>query len=146
MPFASSDVGSEVTQDKKTTPKMSSAYDSFPRQPQCYDRKFLSLYGKLPATPLMLQEDLEQLKARENRASETKRGRPECPVSLALLRLAACIPHRRLTSRRTHHLSAQVLEHGYKIKVVEVDHSAHGVDEPEDVASIERIMAKLGLK
>lgn len=39
-----------------------------------------------------------------------------------------------------------MLEHGYKIKVVEVDHSAHGVDEPEDVASIEKIMGKLGLK
>ena len=68
---------------------------------QCYDRAFLALYGALPATPLMLQEDLEQLK---------------------------------------------VLEHGYKIRVVEVNHSAHGVDEPQDVASIERIMHSLGLK
>jgi CMP-2-keto-3-deoxyoctulosonic acid synthetase len=39
-----------------------------------------------------------------------------------------------------------VLEHGYKIRVVEVNHSAHGVDEPSDVASIERIMAVQGLK
>lgn len=68
---------------------------------QCYDRDFLRLYGSLPATPLQLQEDLEQLK---------------------------------------------VLEHGYKIRVVEVEHSAHGVDEPEDVASIEKIMKTMGLK
>ena len=55
----------------------------------------------LAATPLQLQEDLEQLK---------------------------------------------VLENGYKIKVIEVDHSAHGVDEPEDVASIEKIIKKLGME
>lgn len=35
---------------------------------QCYDRAFLRLYGKLPATPLMLQEDLEQLKARKRQS------------------------------------------------------------------------------
>ena len=30
---------------------------------QCYDAKFLQIYPTLPATPLQLQEDLEQLKA-----------------------------------------------------------------------------------
>jgi hypothetical protein len=34
------------------------------------------------------------------------------------------------------------IEHGYKIKVIMVDHCAHGVDEPEDIASIEAIIAK----
>eukprot|EP00217_Crustomastix_stigmatica_P010960 CAMPEP_0183797136 /NCGR_PEP_ID=MMETSP0803_2-20130417/14680_1 /TAXON_ID=195967 /ORGANISM="Crustomastix stigmata, Strain CCMP3273" /LENGTH=313 /DNA_ID=CAMNT_0026041795 /DNA_START=38 /DNA_END=976 /DNA_ORIENTATION=+ len=59
---------------------------------QCYDRGFLKKYGSMPATPLQLQEDLEQLK---------------------------------------------VIENGYKIKVITVDHKAHGVDEPEDVQSVE---------
>ena len=67
---------------------------------QCYDRKFLSKYPKMEATPLQKQEDLEQLK---------------------------------------------VIENGYKIKVITVDHSAHGVDEPEDVQSIEAIIKKLGM-
>ena len=68
---------------------------------QAYDAKFLTVYGKLPPTPCMLQEDLEQLK---------------------------------------------VLEHGFKMKVVKVEHSAHGVDEPGDVASIEAILKTKGLK
>lgn len=67
---------------------------------QCYDAKFLTVYPKLPATPLQLQEDLEQLK---------------------------------------------VIEHGYKIKVIRANHCAHGVDEPEDVASIEAIIKRDGL-
>lgn len=33
---------------------------------QCYDSAFLKVYGDLPATPLQLQEDLEQLKCLEN--------------------------------------------------------------------------------
>jgi len=36
----------------------------------------------------------------------------------------------------------KVLENGYKIKVIVVDHCAHGVDEPHDIASIEEIMRK----
>ena len=39
----------------------------------------------------------------------------------------------------------KVLENGYRIKVVIVDHCAHGVDEPEDVASIEARMRELQL-
>ncbi len=39
----------------------------------------------------------------------------------------------------------KVLENGYKIKVIVVDHKAHGVDEPEDVAVIEQKMRELGL-
>ena len=39
----------------------------------------------------------------------------------------------------------KVLEHGYKIKVIVVEHEAHGVDEPEDVEKIEEKMRKLGL-
>ncbi|KAK9905929.1 hypothetical protein WJX75_009121 [Coccomyxa subellipsoidea] len=66
----------------------------------CFDREFLAEYCRMPPTPLMLMEDLEQLK---------------------------------------------VLENGYKIKVIVVDHNAHGVDEPEDVAVIERKMVELGL-
>ena len=31
----------------------------------------------------------------------------------------------------------KVLENGYKMRVVVVDHCAHGVDEPEDVAVVE---------
>jgi len=62
---------------------------------QCYDAEFLKIYGKLPSTPLQLQEDLEQLKC---------------------------------------------LENGYKIKVIMVDHCAHGVDNPEDVPSVEKII------
>ena len=38
----------------------------------------------------------------------------------------------------------KVLENGYKIKVVIVDHCAHGVDEPQDVASIEAKLRELG--
>mmetsp|Transcript_18628 Transcript_18628/g.60743 ORF Transcript_18628/g.60743 Transcript_18628/m.60743 type:complete len:283 (-) Transcript_18628:279-1127(-) len=68
---------------------------------QCYDRDFLKIYGSLPATPLQLQEDLEQLK---------------------------------------------VIENGYKIKVIMANHCAHGVDEPEDVASIEKVIRDLGLE
>jgi 3-deoxy-manno-octulosonate cytidylyltransferase (CMP-KDO synthetase) len=34
----------------------------------------------------------------------------------------------------------KILEHGYNIKVVRVSHSAHCVDESEDVASIEAII------
>ena len=37
----------------------------------------------------------------------------------------------------------KVLENGYRIKVVNVEHCAHGVDEPEDVASIESIIAAM---
>lgn len=33
---------------------------------QCYDRRFLSTYCELPATPLQLAEDLEQLKVLEH--------------------------------------------------------------------------------
>lgn len=40
----------------------------------------------------------------------------------------------------------KVLENGYKIKVVIVDHSAHGVDMPEDVASIEELMRQQKLQ
>ncbi|GAB4822245.1 hypothetical protein N2152v2_009291 [Parachlorella kessleri] len=68
---------------------------------QCYDRAFLTRYCKMPPTPLMLMEDLEQLK---------------------------------------------VLENGYRMKVVVVEHSAHGVDLPEDVASLEAIMRAPGLQ
>lgn len=68
---------------------------------QCYDRDFLAMYGKMPATPLQLQEDLEQLK---------------------------------------------VIENGYKIKVITVNHCAHGVDEPEDVQSVEEVIKELGLE
>lgn len=62
---------------------------------QCYDADFLDLYATLPETPLMLMEDLEQLK---------------------------------------------VLEHGFKIKVVPVQHCAFGVDTPGDVEVIERLI------
>ena len=40
----------------------------------------------------------------------------------------------------------KVLEHGHKIKVIQVDHCAHGVDEPGDVDSIVNTMQELGLK
>ncbi|KAK9839186.1 hypothetical protein WJX74_003403 [Apatococcus lobatus] len=68
---------------------------------QAYDRNFLGLYCQMPPTPLMLMEDLEQLK---------------------------------------------VLENGYKMKVVIVDHCAHGVDVPADVDDILRIMRDEGLQ
>eukprot|EP00899_Mesostigma_viride_P008406 jgi/Mesvir1/17567/Mv08810-RA.1 len=67
---------------------------------QCYDRKFLAKYPKMPPTPLQMQEDLEQLK---------------------------------------------VVENGYKIKVVIVDHEGHGVDSPSDIPSIENLMRKHGM-
>jgi len=34
----------------------------------------------------------------------------------------------------------KVLENGYKLKVIKVDHAAHGVDTPEDVAKVEALM------
>ncbi len=39
----------------------------------------------------------------------------------------------------------KVLEYGHKIKAIVVDHKAHGVDEPQDVAVIEAKMRALGL-
>ena len=39
----------------------------------------------------------------------------------------------------------KVFENGYKVKVVQVDHAAHGVDLPEDVASIEAKLLELGM-
>ncbi|KAF2286021.1 hypothetical protein GH714_009747 [Hevea brasiliensis] len=37
-------------------------------------------------------------------------------------------------------LELKVLENGYKMKVIKVDHEAHGVDAPEDVEKIETLM------
>ncbi|KAL6999504.1 3-deoxy-manno-octulosonate cytidylyltransferase [Sarracenia purpurea var. burkii] len=39
----------------------------------------------------------------------------------------------------------KVLENGYKMKVIKVDHEAHGVDTPEDVEKIERYMRERNL-
>ncbi|XP_038903573.1 3-deoxy-manno-octulosonate cytidylyltransferase, mitochondrial [Benincasa hispida] len=39
----------------------------------------------------------------------------------------------------------KVLEHGYKMKVIKVDHEAHGVDVPEDVEKIESFMKERNL-
>ncbi|CAH1449913.1 unnamed protein product [Lactuca virosa] len=39
----------------------------------------------------------------------------------------------------------KVLENGYKMKVIKVDHDAHGVDTPEDVAKIEKFMLERNL-
>lgn len=39
----------------------------------------------------------------------------------------------------------KVLENGYKMKVIKVDHEAHGVDAPEDVEKIERLMRDMNL-
>jgi 3-deoxy-manno-octulosonate cytidylyltransferase (CMP-KDO synthetase) len=39
----------------------------------------------------------------------------------------------------------KVIENGYRAKVIVVEHCAHGVDEPEDVASIEAKMRELGM-
>ena len=40
----------------------------------------------------------------------------------------------------------KVLENGYKMKVVVVDHCAHGVDVPADVDHILKIMKAKGLR
>ncbi|XP_058747370.1 3-deoxy-manno-octulosonate cytidylyltransferase, mitochondrial-like [Vicia villosa] len=39
----------------------------------------------------------------------------------------------------------KVLENGYKMKVIKVDHEAHGVDTPEDVGKIEALMRERNL-
>ncbi|CDP05912.1 unnamed protein product [Coffea canephora] len=39
----------------------------------------------------------------------------------------------------------KVLENGYKMKVIKVDHEAHGVDAPEDVEKIEHFMRERNL-
>ncbi|XP_062016950.1 3-deoxy-manno-octulosonate cytidylyltransferase, mitochondrial-like [Rosa rugosa] len=39
----------------------------------------------------------------------------------------------------------KVLENGYKMKVIKVDHEAHGVDTPQDVEKIERFMRERNL-
>ncbi|KAI4388144.1 hypothetical protein MLD38_000502 [Melastoma candidum] len=39
----------------------------------------------------------------------------------------------------------KILENGYKIKVIKVDHDAHGVDTPEDVKKIESLMVEKNL-
>ena len=40
----------------------------------------------------------------------------------------------------------KVIENGYRIKVITVEHCAHGVDEPSDVESIISKMHDLGLQ
>ncbi|KAI5077962.1 hypothetical protein GOP47_0007786 [Adiantum capillus-veneris] len=40
----------------------------------------------------------------------------------------------------------KVLENGYKMKVIKVDHEAHGVDSPEDVSKIEAVMKERNLR
>ena len=40
----------------------------------------------------------------------------------------------------------KVIENGYRIKVITVEHCAHGVDEPSDVDSIISKMHELGLQ
>ncbi|KAI3891416.1 hypothetical protein MKX03_020698 [Papaver bracteatum] len=39
----------------------------------------------------------------------------------------------------------KVLENGYKMKVIKVDHDAHGVDTPEDVGKLEALMRERNL-
>ncbi|KAJ0045465.1 hypothetical protein Pint_04504 [Pistacia integerrima] len=39
----------------------------------------------------------------------------------------------------------KVIENGYKMKVIKVDHEAHGVDTPEDVEKIESFMRERNL-
>ncbi|KAF7800757.1 3-deoxy-manno-octulosonate cytidylyltransferase, mitochondrial [Senna tora] len=39
----------------------------------------------------------------------------------------------------------KVLENGYRMKVIKVDHEAHGVDTPEDVGKIESLMRERNL-
>ncbi|MCO5549961.1 hypothetical protein L7F22_003438 [Adiantum nelumboides] len=39
----------------------------------------------------------------------------------------------------------KVLENGYKMKVIKVDHEAHGVDSPEDISKIEALMKERNL-
>ncbi|XP_047148860.1 3-deoxy-manno-octulosonate cytidylyltransferase, mitochondrial, partial [Vigna umbellata] len=39
----------------------------------------------------------------------------------------------------------KVLENGYKMKVIKVNHEAHGVDTPEDVGKIESLMRERNL-
>jgi 3-deoxy-manno-octulosonate cytidylyltransferase (CMP-KDO synthetase) len=101
---------------------------------QCYDRQFLSEYCRMPATPLMVRNDVRLL-AGEN-----------------LQRVVPQLQSSQLASH--HHLLScpqlmedleqlKVLENGYKIKVITVDHCAHGVDEPHDVASIEAKLKEL---
>eukprot|EP00850_Spirogloea_muscicola_P022622 SM000304S11844 [mRNA] locus=s304:116705:117914:+ [translate_table: standard] len=38
----------------------------------------------------------------------------------------------------------KIIEQGFKIKVVCVDHTAHGVDVPEDIGKIEALLYKHG--
>ncbi|XP_020106012.1 3-deoxy-manno-octulosonate cytidylyltransferase, mitochondrial [Ananas comosus] len=40
----------------------------------------------------------------------------------------------------------KVLENGYKMKVIKVDHDAHGVDTPEDVEKIEALMRERNIQ
>lgn len=40
----------------------------------------------------------------------------------------------------------KVIEHGFRIKVIEVAHCAHGVDEPGDVDLVIAKMRELGLQ
>ena len=106
---------------------------------QCYDSGFLKIYGNLPATPLQ---------ARRPHLISGSGGSPSRVSTLAPAMTAMTAPHDvsdapgRLGPQEQEDLEQlKCLEHGYKIKVIMVDHAAHGVDEPEDIASIEKIIA-----
>ncbi|KAK1275517.1 hypothetical protein QJS04_geneDACA022474 [Acorus gramineus] len=99
---------------------------------QSYTTKFLKIYPDLPPSPLQLEEDLEQLKVLEN--GYKMKGKSGC-VDFKYSRLDWLFVR-------------QLIDNGVEFRgggaqdgqVIKVDHEAHGVDIPEDVAKIESLM------
>ena len=95
---------------------------------------------------------------KDARLTRVKRNAPgACAAALGLVDLAWCTAGGTTRWGRAEAVAGlgpqmmedleqlKVLENGYKIKAIVVQHKAHGVDEPEDVAVIEGKMRALGL-
>lgn len=129
--------------------------------------KFGALIAVLRANLcLQMMEDLEQLKVLENgyKIKVLPVLQPACPPTRLPARRELSGQNRReqgvpgvwglgvlgSTCPRTAPARCSSRAHGphatHAVQVVVVDHSAHGVDMPEDVASIEAIMRSHGLQ
>ncbi|KAK1286194.1 hypothetical protein QJS10_CPB20g01860 [Acorus calamus] len=115
---------------------------------QSYTTKFLKIYPELPPSPLQLEEDLEQLKVLEN---GYKMKFFKCLKRLECFQVlqdgkSGCVDFKY--SRLDWLFVRQLIENGVEFQgggtqdgqVIKVDHEAHGVDIPEDVAKIESLM------
>ena len=105
---------------------------------QCYDRHFLSEYCRMPATPLMVWARCPVLSRSHYYAAAALRA-PRISNAIGVTKPTIIGALQLMEDLE----QLKVLENGYKIKVITVDHCAHGVDEPHDVASIEAVIKEL---